>query len=183
MQQSNAGHSGVFLTPKGHSLASGGNVATVCAKSTFERPLSCVSDSDAGDLDLLPAYSHCLVVRRGKAVFDQVSYHIDVEPVGEQSCPGAAAQPCVGKQFERPPLFCAKVNPRQTNAPPASEFSGRSYMPPYGVQSGLLQTASNTPSARRTSRIMAKHCHAHEQCENRFCFVVSQFVASKRAFS
>jgi hypothetical protein len=122
MQESNAGHSGVFLTPKGHSLASGGNVATVWAKSTFERPLSCVSESDAGDLDLLPAYSHCLVVRRGKAVFDQVSYHIDVEPVGEQSCPGAAAQPCVGKQFERPPLFCAKVNPRQTNAPQRQNF-------------------------------------------------------------
>jgi hypothetical protein len=33
--------------------------------------------------------------------------------MGEQSCPGAAAQPCIGKHFERPPLFCAKVNPRQ----------------------------------------------------------------------
>ena len=94
-QQSNAGHSGAFLAPKGHSLASGGNVATVCAQSTFERPLSCVGDSDAGDRNLLPAY--CLAMRRGKAVFDQVSYHIDVEPMGEQSCSAAAAQPCIGQ--------------------------------------------------------------------------------------
>jgi hypothetical protein len=37
-----------------------------------------------------------------------------------RSC--AAAQPCVGKHFERPPLFCAKVNPRQTNAPSVGVF-------------------------------------------------------------
>ncbi len=98
------------------------DVATVCARSTFERPLSCVGDSDAGDRDLLPAYSHCLAVRRGKAVFDQVSYHIDVEPMGEQSCPRAAAQPCIGKHFERPPLLPAEVNPRQPNAPQRQNF-------------------------------------------------------------
>ncbi len=125
------------------------------ARSTFERPPAGVGDSDAGDRDLLPAYSHCLVMRRGKAVFDQVSYHIDVEPMGEQSCPGAAAQPCIGKHFERPPLFCAKVNPRQTK-PPASEFSGRSYMPPYDVcQSGLPADREQCcrPAERHASRL------------------------------
>jgi hypothetical protein len=32
-------------------------------------------------------------------------------------------------------------------------------------------------------RIMAKHCHTHEQCENRCGFVASHFVASKSQFS
>jgi hypothetical protein len=40
----------------------------------------------------------------------------------EQICPGASAQPCIGKHFERPPLFCAKVNPRQTNASQRQNF-------------------------------------------------------------
>jgi hypothetical protein len=32
-------------------------------------------------------------------------------------------------------------------------------------------------------RIMAKHCHVDEQCENRFRFVASHLVASNRAVS
>ncbi len=95
------------------------------------------------------------MVRRGKAVFDQVSYHIDVEPVGEQSCPGAAAQPCVGKQFKRPPLFCAKVNPRQTNAPSVRVFRPIVYATlrcmPIGAAADREQCCR--PAERHASRL------------------------------
>jgi hypothetical protein len=97
-------------------------VATVCARSTFDRPPACVGDPDAGNLDLASARPHGLALRGGKAALDQVGYHINAEPMGEHRRAGAAAQPCGGKHFERQALLPAEVNPCHTNAPQRQNF-------------------------------------------------------------
>jgi hypothetical protein len=106
--KANAGSGGAFL------LADGA--------VSFELPPAGVHDPHTGNLDLPPTHPHGLLVRRSEALEHQVRYHIHVESMGEQICPGAAAQPCIGKHFERPPLFCAKVNPRQISAPSVRVF-------------------------------------------------------------
>jgi hypothetical protein len=101
----------------GNLLVRTDSALKVSAFWAFERPPAGVRDPDARNLDLPPAHPHGLAARRGKAVLDQIGYHIDVEPMAEQRCPGAAAQSCVGEHFERAALLSAEVNPRHTNAP------------------------------------------------------------------
>jgi hypothetical protein len=62
----NAGHIDVFLAER--TLLA--DVATVCAQSTFERPLAGVRDPDASYLDLASADPHGLALRRGEPVAD-----------------------------------------------------------------------------------------------------------------
>jgi hypothetical protein len=46
---------------------------------------------------------------RGEPIVDQVSYHGDSEPMGQQHRPGAAAQPHSSKDLKRRALFGAEV--------------------------------------------------------------------------
>ena len=103
---------GCLAPPSGHCVST--LRKTVRA---FDRPPAGLRDPHAGNRDLPPAHPHGLAMRRGKAVLDQVGYHIDVEPMADQRRPGAAAQSCVGEHFERAPLLSAEMNPRHTNAP------------------------------------------------------------------
>src|ERR1700730_2712363 len=103
---------GSLAPPSGHCVSKLSK-----AVRAFDRPPAGLRDPHAGNRDLPPAHPHGLAMRRGKAVLDQVGYHIDVEPMADQRRPGAAAQSCVGEHFERAPLLSAEMNPRHTNAP------------------------------------------------------------------
>jgi hypothetical protein len=80
-------------------------VAKGCARSAFERPAAVVGDLDASYPDLASAHPHVLTTRHSEPIVDQVGYHFDAEPMGQQHRPGAAAQAYRGKYFERAALF------------------------------------------------------------------------------
>ena len=110
-------HCPTLAPPSGHCASMPGK-----AVRAFDCHPAGVRDPNAGNLDLPPAHPHGLAVRCGKAVLDQVGYHIDVEPMADQRRPGAAAQSCVGEHFERAALLSAEMTPHHTNAPSVRKF-------------------------------------------------------------
>ena len=77
--------------------------------STFKRPPAGICDPEASYSDFTCAHPHDLTTRCGAPIVDQVGYHGDSKPMGEQRRPGAAAQPHSREYLERPALFCTEV--------------------------------------------------------------------------
>jgi hypothetical protein len=79
-----------------------------------------------------------------------------------------------GEQLECPALFRAETM-----------FSRRRRHPELLALRPIISAPIEADLAPATMlgwpRIMAKHCHIDEQCENRCGFVASHFAASKRA--
>jgi hypothetical protein len=76
-------------------------------------------------------------MRRSEPMVDQAGYHIDSEPMGEQRRPGAAAQACGGKYYERPALLRAEVTFSRRHSDCVRHRRNRGKSPP--VRAGASQ--------------------------------------------